>query len=93
MNFNNDAVFKREIVSSNWHWFVVAASLISGAFLRFHYIRRESLWLDEIDAITTSGLPIWQIPSALVWHASPPLDYFILHFFITRVGHSETLVR
>jgi mannosyltransferase len=94
--FNLDEYYRLKIFSkpseTSLYYIVLVITVIFGAILRLHRIGRESLWLDEIDAITTSALPLKDIVKALTWHASPPLDYFILHFVI-RFGHDESLVR
>jgi len=58
------------------------------AFIRSRYIGGQ-FWMDE--AITTgiASHPLGQIPGLLRHDGSPPLYYFLLHFWIKGFGASE----
>jgi 4-amino-4-deoxy-L-arabinose transferase-like glycosyltransferase len=60
-------------------WTVGVLLLLLAAGLRFYRIDAKSLWIDEINQLDVSRLPLWQIPGAVVDHYSPPLDYMIEH--------------
>ena len=59
------------------------------AFIRSRYIGGQ-FWMDE--AITTgiASHPLSAIPGLLRHDGSPPLYYFLLHFWIQAFGASET---
>jgi hypothetical protein len=62
-----------------------------GVALRF--IAPNGLWLDEALSVNISRLPLSEIPGALVQDGSPPLYYFILHFWMLAFGQGEVAVR
>src|SRR5579884_3884032 len=74
-------------------WAVTGAFLlllmIISALIRTRYISGQ-FWMDE--AITTgiASHPLSQIPGLLRHDGSPPLFYFLLHFWILSFGGSET---
>lgn len=74
-------------------WLLIGASLpvlmLVSAYLRTRYIGGQ-FWMDE--AITTgiASHPLDQIPGLLRQDGSPPLFYFLLHFWIQAFGASET---
>ncbi|HUU42415.1 MAG TPA: glycosyltransferase family 39 protein, partial [Planctomycetota bacterium] len=70
--------------------------VLYGGWVRFHYLTRESLWLDELwtwqiaDKETLSDV-LWE--SQLQKDVHPPL-YFIMHYFLQKyAGDSEWLLR
>src|SRR5947207_349623 len=74
-------------------WAVIGAILVVligfSAFIRTRYISGQ-FWMDE--AITTgiASHPLGQIPGLLRHDGSPPLYYFLLHFWIQGFGAGET---
>src|SRR5437016_14476704 len=67
---------------------VLAVLLAVSTFVRTRYIGGQ-FWMDE--AITTgiASHPLGQIPGLLRHDGSPPLYYFLLHFWIQGFGTSE----
>jgi mannosyltransferase len=63
--------------------------MIASAAIRTRYISGQ-FWMDE--AITTgiASHPLSQIPGLLRHDGSPPLFYFLLHFWILAFGGSES---
>ena len=74
---------------------VLVAALVAvaavGVVLRFW--TRSDLWLDEALTVNISRLPLGQIPGALRHDGSPPLFYFLLHFWMELFGTSDRAVR
>src|SRR5436305_6217314 len=74
------------------NWAIAGGSLIVlmgiSAFLRSYFITGQ-FWMDE--AITTgiASHPLGEIPGLLRHDGSPPLFYFLLHFWIQPFGTSE----
>jgi mannosyltransferase len=74
------------------NWAIIAGSLVVlmgiSAVLRSYFITGQ-FWMDE--AITTgiASHPLSEIPGLLRHDGSPPLFYFILHFWIQAFGTSE----
>jgi mannosyltransferase len=74
------------------NWFIAGAALavllIVSAFMRTRYISVQ-FWIDE--AITTgiSSHPLSAIPGLLRHDGSPPLYYFLLHFWMRAFGTGE----
>lgn len=68
--------------------FVVVAV---GCALRF--VAPAGLWLDESLSVNISRLPLTQIPGALVIDGSPPLYYYLLHFWMLLFGQGDFAVR
>src|SRR5437588_7714305 len=74
------------------NWLIAGGSLLVlmgiSAVLRTYFISGQ-FWMDE--AITTgiASHPLDQIPGLLRHDGSPPLFYFLLHFWIQAFGASE----
>src|SRR5579862_7348339 len=68
---------------------VLFVLLAASAFIRTRYIGGQ-FWMDE--AITTgiASHSLSAIPGLLRHDGSPPLFYFLLHFWIQAFGASET---
>jgi mannosyltransferase len=69
-------------------WGFLALLTIASAVIRTRYISGQ-FWMDE--AITTgiASHPLSQIPGLLRHDGSPPLYYFLLHFWVRGFGGSE----
>jgi mannosyltransferase len=74
-------------------WVIAAAVLVvlmaASAYMRTRYISVQ-FWMDE--AITTgiASHPLSAIPGLLRHDGSPPLFYFLLHFWMRAFGSSES---
>jgi mannosyltransferase len=68
---------------------ILVVLIAISAFIRTRYIGGQ-FWMDE--AITTgiASHPLSEIPGILRHDGSPPLFYFLLHFWIQAFGDSET---
>ena len=67
------------------------AVVIVGIGLRFG--TSSHLWLDEALTVNIARLPVSHIPDALRLDGSPPLYYFLLHYWIALFGASGVAVR
>lgn len=67
------------------------AAVVAGVVLRFW--APTPLWLDETISVNISRLPVTEIPRALSHDGSPPLYYFLLHFWMLAFGASDVAVR
>jgi mannosyltransferase len=65
--------------------------VVFGVVLRF--FAPTALWLDEAISVNISKLPLTQIPAALARDGSPPLYYFLLHFWMLIFGEGNIAVR
>jgi hypothetical protein len=70
---------------------VAAIVLLAGIVLRFW--ARSPLWLDEALSVDIAGLPLGDIPSALLRDGAPPLYYFLLHLWMELFGSGDFAVR
>jgi mannosyltransferase len=57
------------------------------------FLAPGGLWLDEALSVNISGLPLQQLPRALVQDGSPPLYYLLLHYWMMALGQSDFTVR
>jgi mannosyltransferase len=69
----------------------VAAVLAVAVALRFW--TTSDLWLDEALTVNIAHLPLHEIPSYLKRDGSPPLYYYLLHFWMSLFGTSDVAVR
>jgi mannosyltransferase len=65
--------------------------VVAGVVGRF--LAPGGLWLDEALSVNISGLPLQQLPRALVQDGSPPLYYLLLHYWMMALGQSDFAVR
>ena len=65
--------------------------LVFAVVLRFW--TTSDLWLDEALTVNIAHLPLHDIPAYLRRDGSPPLYYFLLHFWIGWFGTSDLAVR
>jgi mannosyltransferase len=72
---------------------VVLAGAVVAAGVVLRFIAPNGLWLDEALSVNIAKLPLSQIPGALVQDGSPPLYYFVLHFWMVAFGQGEVAVR
>jgi hypothetical protein len=70
---------------------VVAVDVVAGLYYRFH--TTSKLWLDEAQTVNIASFPIRMLPAQLRKDGAPPLYYFLLHFWMGLVGHSDMDVR
>jgi mannosyltransferase len=69
----------------------VSVGLISGVALVLRLPGLgDSYWVDEAISVGIAAHPVSQIPSLLRLDGSPPLYYFLLHFWMRLFGQSET---
>jgi uncharacterized membrane protein len=66
-------------------------AVIAGIVLRFW--TPSALWLDETLSVNIARLPVGQIPRALSHDGSPPLYYFMLHYWMALFGRGDVAVR
>jgi mannosyltransferase len=66
---------------------VVAAGVVA------RFLAPSGLWLDEALSVNISGLPLQQLPGALVQDGSPPLYYLLLHYWMMALGQGDFTVR
>jgi 4-amino-4-deoxy-L-arabinose transferase-like glycosyltransferase len=69
----------------------VAVVLVAAVVLRFW--TTSDLWLDEALTVNIARLPLHEIPGYLRRDGSPPLYYYLLHFWIAMFGSSDLAVR
>ncbi len=69
----------------------VVVVLVVAVVLRFW--TSSDLWLDEALTVNIARLPLHEIPSFLRRDGSPPLYYYLLHFWISMFGTSDVAVR
>ena len=72
--------------------FVVGLLTLVAFGLRLYRLGRHSLWYDELLQADIAQGPFFEIGSHLVRHAAMPLDYYLLHGWITW-GHQDAWVR
>jgi mannosyltransferase len=70
-----------------WDGWIVAGFVVVAALLRIPTIGR-AYWVDEGISIGISSHPISQIPGLLRLDGSPPLWYYLLHFWMLGFGSS-----
>lgn len=74
-------------------WLLVLAGLVLATFVVLRFWTRSDLWLDEAQTVTIARYPITKLPGALRQDGSPPLYYFLLHFWMKAFGTSDLAVR
>ena len=73
-------------------WLLLVLIILSGAFLRFYHIGRESFWLDEIIMLHVAGGGFHNIYNeALI--GRPPVYVILAHLWLNLFGTSETAAR
>lgn len=77
--------FPGAIWTPRWDFRVVTVLALLAAALRLPYLGR-SYWIDEGISIGIAGHPIGQIPGLLRRDGSPPLFYYVLHFWLQWFG-------
>ena len=70
-----------------WDVRIVAALIALAALLRLPNLGR-SYWVDEGISVGIAGHPLWQIPALLRRDGSPPLFYYLLHYWLRWFGSS-----
>ena len=70
---------------------VTVAVVVFSVVLRFW--TTSDLWLDEALTVNIAHLPLHEIPSYLKRDGSPPLYYYLLHFWTSWFGTSDVAVR
>lgn len=74
-------------------WLYAGGLIVLAGTIVLRYWTRSDLWLDEALTVNISRLPLGQFPSALRQDGSPPLYYFLLHFWMKIFGQSDLGVR
>ena len=72
---------------------VVGVVAVFAAAVVLRFWARSDLWLDEAQTVAIAKLPLARIPAALRQDGSPPLYYFLLHFWMRAFGTSDVAVR
>ena len=68
---------------------ILLVIILMGGWLRFRDLDRSSFWLDEILSVSVAKKSIAEIYSA-VPNNKPPLDYYLLHFSISKTENEFT---
>ncbi|HUY60826.1 MAG TPA: glycosyltransferase family 39 protein [Candidatus Dormibacteraeota bacterium] len=74
-------------------WLAVVVALVLAAAVVLRFWTRSDMWLDEAQTVNIAKLPWSKIPSALRQDGSPPLYYFLLHFWMRIFGTGNLAVR
>ncbi|HZT67426.1 MAG TPA: glycosyltransferase family 39 protein [Acidimicrobiales bacterium] len=74
-------------------WLAGAAVAVIAAGVVLRFWTRSDLWLDEALTVNIARLPIGQIAGALRHDGSPPLYYYLLHFWMRAFGQGDLAVR
>lgn len=76
------------------HRYVLAFSIVLGAFLRFYHIGSQPLWLDEAWSYWFSGRTIRELWTIIPqFETNPPLYYTILKLWEGLFGSTEACLR
>ena len=70
---------------------LVALVVAAGVFLRLD--THSALWLDEALTVSRSRLPLSDIAASVKQDGSPPLYYYMLHFWMELFGQSNLATR
>jgi len=75
-------------------WMVpLAAGVVLAAGVLLRFWTRSDLWLDEALTVNIARLPVGQIAAALRHDGSPPLYYYLLHYWMAAFGTGDLAVR
>ena len=74
-------------------WTGFAFLLPVAAFLRLHRLAVHDVWLDEANAVLIAERGLTEIVQRLAEDASPPLYYWMLHFWMNPFGQAEAALR
>jgi hypothetical protein len=72
---------------------VGAALVVVAAGILLRFWTRSDMWLDEALTVNIARLPIGQIAPALRHDGSPPLYYYLLHYWMLWFGTGNLAVR
>lgn len=75
------------------HLLILILILLFGFAIRFYNITYHDIWRDEAFSIFVSSKPIDTIIELTSKDTSPPLHYFLLHFWMSFFGDNELSVR
>jgi uncharacterized membrane protein len=75
-------------VRSRRLWAILLASVVLLGFaLRLYHLDSQSVWYDEVFALSVSRLPFAQMHEALIQDlVHPPLHYYALHWWFRAFG-------
>lgn len=83
----------KKLTSKNSYFLFLVLIISLGVFLRFYNLGNESLWGDEINEVVIAGQnSISSIINTLLYFEAPPLDYIIVHIFLS-FGKNEFVFR
>ena len=68
-------------------------AVVLGIAILLRFWTRSDMWLDEALTVNIARLPLGQFPAALRQDGSPPLYYFLLHFWMEVFGQGDLAVR
>jgi hypothetical protein len=74
-------------------YFFLLALVVLAIFLRVYDISAKDVWLDEANAVIIAEQNPSGIITRLINDASPPLFYFILHYWMYAFGKTELALR
>ena len=74
-------------------WLYAGGLVVLGIAVLLRFWTRSDMWLDEALTVNISRLPLSQFPAALRQDGSPPLYYFLLHFWMEAFGYGDLAVR
>lgn len=74
-------------------WLAVGMAAVVAVSVALRFWTTSDLWLDEALTVNVAGSPLHQITGLLRTDGSPPLYYFLLHFWMEAFGRGDLAVR
>lgn len=76
-----------------WGYAFILAIIVLGIFLRFYDVSAKDVWCDEANSVIIAEQNPSGIITRLIIDASPPLYYFLLHYWMYAFGETELALR